>query len=152
LIPVKPARAEPDIVHAMIPAEPAPAHATPRTPYEALGEAGVRRLVDAFYDLMETDPAAADLRGLHAGDLEPMRARLSDWLIGWMGGPRVYSERHPGRPCVVSAHGQFRIRKIEADQWVACMQKALAETGAPQELKALLEPAFCGMCEALVNA
>jgi hemoglobin len=121
-----------------------------RTPFDALGEDGVRRLVDAFYDAMDQDSAAASLRALHAGDLTPMRARLTDWLIGWMGGPRVYAERHPGRPCVVSAHKPFKIRQAEADQWMACMRKALDQT--TPELRSMLEPAFEGMCMALVNA
>jgi hemoglobin len=123
-----------------------------RTPFEALGEEGVRRLVDAFYDAMDTNPEAAALRGLHDADLGPMRTRLADWLIGWMGGPRVYAERHPGRPCVVSAHKAFRIRQTEADQWMACMRQAFARTGAPQDLRQVLEPAFADMCQALVNS
>jgi hemoglobin len=101
---------------------------------------------------MGSDPAAASLRALHAGDLGPMRARLADWLIGWMGGPRLYAERHPGRPCVVSAHKPFRIGQAEAEQWMACMRRALDQTGASPELKGMLEPAFDGMCRALVNA
>lgn len=123
-----------------------------RTPFDALGEPGVQRLVDAFYDVMDSDPAFADLRRLHAGDLAPMRVRLSDWLIGWMGGPRVFNERHPGRGCVVSAHNLFHIGQAEADQWMACMRLALKRTNAPPELQAMLEPALAGMCKALISA
>lgn len=123
-----------------------------RTPFEALGESGVQRLVDVFYDVLDSDPAFIGLRRLHAGDLAPMRVRLADWLIGWMGGPRVFNERHPGRGCVVSAHNLFQIRQAEADEWMACMRIALDRTGAPAELRAMLDPALAGMCKALVNA
>jgi hemoglobin len=122
-----------------------------RTPFDALGEIGVQRLVDAFYDIMDSDPAFADLRRLHAGDLGPMRVRLADWLIGWMGGPPVFSERHPGRGCVVSAHNLFRIGQAEADQWMACMRMAMERTGATLQLRTMLDPALAGMCKALVN-
>jgi hemoglobin len=123
------------------------------TPFEAIGEeAGVRALVDGFYDRMEGNPAFAALRAIHAEDLGPMRARLADWLIGWMGGPVVYPERHPGRPCVVSAHAPFRIDATLADQWLACMQLALADSAMPEDWRALTDAAFARMCQGLQNA
>ena len=40
------------------------------TPYDLLGgEDGIRRLVDRFYDLMDTAPEAATVRALHATSL-----------------------------------------------------------------------------------
>jgi hemoglobin len=120
------------------------------TPFDLIGgEPGVRRLVEAFYDVMERDPAMARLRAIHAADLSPMRARLADWLTGWMGGPRVYAERHPGRPCIVSAHAPFPIDARMAQDWMSAMRQALTQTGAGAELRAMLEPAFEGMCQGL---
>jgi hemoglobin len=122
------------------------------TPFQLIGgEAEVRRLVDAFYDVMDADPSLSRLRAVHAADLDPMRARLADWLTGWMGGPRVYSQRHPGRPCVVSAHETFPIDERMAADWMRAMRHALAVTGAGPELRGMLEPAFEGLCEALRN-
>jgi hemoglobin len=123
------------------------------TPFEAIGgETGVRRLVDGFYDRMDHDPAFAALRAIHAADLGPMRARLADWLSGWMGGPKVYAVRHPGRPCIMSAHAPFRIDAVLADQWLACMQLALADTAMPEDWRDLAEQAFARLCEGLQNA
>jgi len=122
----------------------------PRTPYELLGgEAGVRTLVDAFYDAMDADPAATGIRRMHADDLSPMRVRLADWLSGWMGGPAVYAARHPGRPCVMAAHAPFPIGAAEARQWMACMRQALDRTGVSGALRKLLDAAFARMCEAM---
>lgn len=122
-----------------------------QTPFDALGEAGVRKLVDAFYDAMENDPAASALRAIHQADLSPMRDRLSDWLVGWLGGPQVYAIRHPGRPCIVSAHAGVQIGPEAAAQWMACMRKAFADTGMEARLRGLLEPAFERMCQALMT-
>jgi hemoglobin len=123
------------------------------TPFDAIGgEAGVRALVDAFYDRMDQDPAFAALRRMHDVDLGPMRARLTDWLTGWMGGPAVYATRHPGRPCIVSAHAPFRIDSAMADQWLACMQQALNDAALPEDWRALVDQAFTRMCEGLQNA
>ena len=59
--------------------EPAPAE----TPFDWIGgEAQVRTLVDRFYDLMEQEPAYAELRAIHADDLTDMRAQLPLFLAG----------------------------------------------------------------------
>jgi hemoglobin len=123
------------------------------TPFEAIGgEAGVRALVDDFYDRMAQDPAFAALRAIHAEDLGPMRGRLSDWLTGWMGGPSVYAQRHPGRPCIMSAHAPFRIDAPLSDQWLVCMRLALADCAMPEDWRALTDAAFARMCLGLQNA
>lgn len=115
------------------------------------GEPGVRRLADAFYDVMDRPGFAPELRAMHAADLGPMRTRLADWLTGWMGGPRVYSERHPGRPCIVSAHKPFPIGAVEADQWMACMRQAFVEAGLSAELRTMLDKPFAMMADGLKN-
>ena len=55
------------------------------TPFDLIGgEECVARFVNRFYDLMDSDPAYAGLRSLHAADLGPMRASLTDFLIAWL--------------------------------------------------------------------
>lgn len=121
-------------------------------PFLLLGGAeGVRRLADAFYDIMEREPEFAALRAIHAADLSPMRARLSDWLVQWMGGPRLYAERHPQRGCIVSAHAKFAIDQRLADQWMACMRQAFDAAAVPTEFRAMVDPVLAGMCQGLRN-
>jgi len=79
------------------------------TPYAALGGAdGVRRLVDAFYDRMDGDPAFARLRGVHRADLSAAREKLTLYLSGWLGGPNLYIERY-GHPRLRARHLPFPI-------------------------------------------
>ncbi len=123
------------------------------TPFEALGgAAGLRRLVDAFYDRMDQDPTLDPLRRMHAADLGPMRERLADWMSGWTGGPAVYAQRHPGRPCIVSAHAPFSIDAAVADQWLACMRAAMDAVATPEQWRGPLDDAFARMCQGLQNA
>lgn len=127
-----------------------PAPAPVATPYDLLGgEAGVRRLVDAFYDQMESDPDAAGVRGLHGPDLALARDRLADWLSGWLGGPAVFHQRHPGRPCLMSAHHAFDIGPLETGQWLCCMRRALEGSGAPQPLQRAMLLAFGRMSQGM---
>jgi hemoglobin len=115
---------------------------SPSTPYEQLGgEAGVRRLVDRFYDTMDNLPEARTIRGLHAKSLKASREKLFLFLSGWLGGPDLYSPRH-GHPRLRARHLPFSIGIAERDQWMACMRKALAEEDIPQALREQLERGF----------
>ena len=54
-----------------------------QTPFQALGEDGIRELTDKFYDIMDELPEAAGVRAMHAPDLAPMKEKLAEYLIGW---------------------------------------------------------------------
>lgn len=80
-----------------------------QSPYEMIGgEVAVRRIVDRFYDIMDSAPEAARIRAMHAHDLAPIRERLYEFLSGWLGGPPLYFQR-PDHKCIVSAHRAFAI-------------------------------------------
>ena len=97
------------------------------TPYELLGgQEGVRRLVDRFYDLMDTAPEAATIRRLHATSLKASREKLRLFMTGWTGGPPAYVERF-GHPRLRMRHFPFAIGVRERDEWLWCMDRALAE-------------------------
>jgi hemoglobin len=61
-------------------------------PYEAIGgEQAVRKLVDRFYDLMDTLPEAQGIRALHPESLAGSREKLFMFLSGWLGGPPLFA-------------------------------------------------------------
>ncbi|MFT4026209.1 MAG: group II truncated hemoglobin [Novosphingobium sp.] len=96
-----------------------------RTPYDMIGGSGpIREIVDRFYDLMESDPAYAELRALHAPDLDPMRSSLTGFLAAWMGGPRDWFEERPGK-CLMSAHKGVTVTPATARQWADAMRQAI---------------------------
>ena len=85
-----------------------PTDDSPKSPYEVLGDAGVRQVVERFYALMDELPEAAGIRAMHGDDLTLMVDKLTVFLIGWMGGPRNYNERF-GRVVIPVAHRPFAI-------------------------------------------
>ena len=112
------------------------------TPFEGLGgEAPVRALVDHFYDLMDLEPGYAELRATHGSTLDDARDKLFWFLCGWLGGPDHYQERF-GHPRLRMRHMPFAIGIKERDQWVACMDQAMAETAVPEGLRARLAESF----------
>lgn len=101
------------------------------------GDAGIRALVDRFYDLMDTAPEAANIRTLHAKSLKVSRDKLYKFMSGWTGGPQLYVEEY-GHPRLRMRHFPFTIGERERDEWMWCMDRALAEHEAPEELKSFL--------------
>jgi len=108
------------------------------TVYERLGgEAGLRRLVDRFYDLMDSLPEAERIRALHPTDLTSSREKLYLFLSGWLGGPSLYIARY-GHPRLRARHLPFPIGEAEGEAWLLCMERALAEFDLDHELRAEL--------------
>ncbi|EHR70539.1 hemoglobin [Burkholderiales bacterium JOSHI_001] len=121
------------------------------TPFEHLGgEAAVRALVDRFYDLMDLEPAFAGIRQLHPSSLDGSRDKLFWYLCGWLGGPNHYIERF-GHPRLRARHLPFAIGDAERDQWMACMQQAMAERQLPPALAQGLGQALQGVADWMRN-
>ena len=114
-------------------------------------ETVVVRLVDAFYDRMNTLPEAAGIRAMHGADLKDIKALFVVYLTEWLGGPKEYSARH-GHPRLRSRHARFRIGPAERDAWMACMLGALDEVVADAQLREQLGKAFLRTADAIVNA
>lgn len=114
----------------------------PATPYELIGgEAGVRELVDRFYDLMALDEEFARIRALHPPQLQGSREKLFLFLSGWLGGPPLYAERI-GHPMLRARHLPFAIGLEERDLWLACMSRAMDDVGIDAEVQRALARSF----------
>jgi hemoglobin len=119
--------------------------------YELLGgEAGVRKLVDRFYDLMESSPEAARVRAIHPPDLTNSRDKLFMFLSGWSGGPALYVQKF-GHPRLRQRHMPFPIGREERDEWLWCMDKALREGQFDGELFDYLKGRFTEIANSMQN-
>ncbi len=97
------------------------------TPFALIGgQNTVDRLVDRFYDLMDSLPEAQVIRDLHPQDLGNIREVLKKYLAQWLGGPTTYSEER-GHPRLRARHLPFSIGDAERDAWMFCMRQAMAE-------------------------
>ena len=112
------------------------------TPFESIGgEDRVNALVERFYDLMDLDAKYAALRAAHGSELTKARQHLFWFLCGWLGGPQHYTERF-GHPKLRLRHMPFVIGVLERDQWLACMDQAMGESGVPEDLRTRLKSSF----------
>ncbi|MDD5028717.1 MAG: group II truncated hemoglobin [Rhodoferax sp.] len=122
-----------------------------QTPFEQIGgEANVRALTERFYDLMELEPAYAQLRSVHALSLDDARNKLFWFLCGWLGGPQHYVERF-GHPRLRQRHLPYKIGTVERDQWLACMGQAMLEVAVPEPLRAILQSSFAQTADWMRN-
>ena len=123
---------------------------TEKTPCQILGEDGIRQLASTFYDIMDTLPEVESLRAMHAKDLAPMKEKLAEYLTGWMGGPPRYADKY-GTVCMTEPHELYHIGPEERDQWLLCMDKALVEIKASDELTRMLKKPLFQVADAVRN-
>ncbi len=111
---------------------------SPQSPYQILGDEGIATLADTFFDVLDELPQAATVRAMHKENMDEIRKKLKNYLIGWMGGPPIY-QMVTGTVCLTEPHEPYAIGPKERDQWLLCMDTALERTGASDELKKMLK-------------
>lgn len=105
------------------------------------GEAGLRSLVDRFYDLMDLEAEFAGIRAMHPTTLDGSRDKLFWFLSGWLGGPDLYISRF-GHPRLRARHLPYAIATPERDQWLRCMAWAMEDVGLELGLRERLLTSF----------
>jgi hemoglobin len=121
---------------------------TPQTVYEAAGgDATFRRLVDTFYEGVETEPI---LRPLYPADLTESREHLFLFLIQYFGGPPRYNALR-GHPRLRMRHMPFPIGARERDAWLHHMRHAVEATGFEEPVREVLLRYFDHAANFLVN-
>lgn len=88
------------------------------------GEAGIKQLVEDFYQIMDSWPPAQPIRQLHPTDLTLAKDKLATFLSGWLGGPRRYAEKY-GNLSIPQFHSRWDIKETEKELWLSCMQQAI---------------------------
>lgn len=98
------------------------------------GRVGLRALVDAFYDEMETDddPGVREVRAMHSQDLSVSRDKLATFLNAWLGGPREYNQQY-GSISIPGFHAKFDIADRHKGAWLRCMTAAIATQDYSEE-------------------
>ena len=99
---------------------------------------------------MDSAPEAAIVRALHARSLKASREKLHMFLTGWTGGPQLYVEKH-GHPRLRMRHLPFTIGARERDEWLWCMDQALAGHEMPEAVRAHLRERLHALADHMRN-
>ena len=126
----------------------------PDTAFQKIGgEVGVKRLVETFYDIVETDPRGQLVHEMHFGrfGMDHVRDAQFAFLCGFLGGPRYYVERM-GHSDLRLIHDHLEIGRDQADAWLDCMIAAIDQIGLDPSLKETLMRGFNRAADALVDS
>lgn len=122
-----------------------------QTPYELMGgEQAISSLVDRFYFYMDTLPETQGIRKMHAQSLSSAKDKLFKFLSGWLGGPDLFIQEF-GHPMLRKRHFPFAIGLLERDQWMICMNKAMAEIPMEASLRERLVEALEQLATHMIN-
>lgn len=120
-------------------------------PYDFIGgESAIQSLVVRFYFYMDILPEAQGIRAMHQTDLATAKDKLFKFLSGWLGGPNLYIEEF-GHPMLRMRHFPFKIGESERDQWMLCMNKALAEIPMDPRLHTNIQTALQQLATHMIN-
>jgi hemoglobin len=95
---------------------------------------GIQSLVHCFYTVMGELPEAAGIRDMHPSDLTVSIDKLSCFLSGWLGGPKIYTEKY-GAFSIPQVHKHLKVTELERDAWLTCMHSALEQQPYSQSFK-----------------
>ncbi len=131
-----------------------PEDGTIETPFDLVGgQAEVLALAEAFYDHMEAHEA--ELTAVHHQDAPGViaratRERFGLFLVGWLGGPQTYMERH-GHPRLRMRHGHVPIGVDLRDAWIRTMRAAMDARGISGPVRGFLDQRFAEVADFLRN-
>jgi hemoglobin len=116
------------------------------------GEGQVHLLVNHFYDLIETLPQGRAIMEMHlkGHGLSHVRPEQFNFLCGFFGGRRYYHERH-GHMNLREIHAHVEIRRQDAEDWLAVMDRAMVETGVGDAERVEIMATFRRAALMLVN-
>ena len=116
------------------------------------GEEGIIKLVNVFYDIVETNPEGHKLHLLHlrGNGIDHSRVEQFNFLSGFLGGPKLYVEKH-GHSNVRNMHEHVEINSEAKDIWLKCMSAAIDHIGIVPTIKDKLMSNFTAIAERLVN-
>lgn len=125
---------------------------TKKTAYEMLGgEEPLRKLVQRFYQVMDTLPEAQGIRAMHPQNLQSSEDKLFMFMSGWLGGPNLFVEKF-GHPRLRARHLPFAIGKSERDQWMICMVHAFDDLQIQDPLRSDLLHVLLNLADHMRNA
>ncbi|MEH7336662.1 globin [Neobacillus drentensis] len=91
------------------------------TPFEAIGEETLHRLVDTFYGLVAQHP---DLAPIFPNEFTEIARKQKQFLTQYLGGPSLYTDEH-GHPMMRARHLPFPVTPTRANAWLSCMTQAM---------------------------
>jgi hemoglobin len=119
----------------------------PPTPFEAIGEKKLHRLVDTFYGLVAQHP---DLAPIFPNQFTEIARKQKQFLTQYLGGPSLYTEEH-GHPMMRARHLPFPVTPTRAKAWLSCMSQAMDMIGLESSIRDDIYPRLFLTAQHMIN-
>lgn len=100
----------------------------------------IQQLAEEFYDVMDRDAKAKELRDLHPDNLTFTKKILYRFLVHWSGGPKIFSDDLTNSTWLELRHRNIELSEKHRQQWLYCMEAAMQnldfKTGLTEEVLA----------------
>jgi len=118
------------------------------TIYEQIGDEGLWKLLNSFYDKIFDHPELASL--FMQSERNEVQNKQFLFIRQFLGGPLEYSEKH-GPPMMRKRHLPHKITPKAKDIWLACMKEAVEEQEWNERLKEVFYGIFPPIAAHMVN-
>lgn len=94
----------------------------------------VQQLAEEFYDVMDRDDKAKELRDLHPENLFFTKKILYRFLVHWSGGPEIFSSELTNSNWLELRHRNIELSEQNQKQWLYCMETAMRNLEFKEDL------------------
>lgn len=94
----------------------------------------VQQLAEEFYDVMDRDLSAKELRSLHPENLFFTKKILYRFLVHWSGGPKIFNSDLVNSNWLELRHRNVDLNELHQKQWLYCMETAMQNLDFKAEL------------------
>ena len=94
----------------------------------------IQQLAEEFYEVMDRDENAKELRNLHPENLFFTKKTLYRFLVHWSGGPEIFNGEYTNSTWLELRHRNVELSELHQSQWLYCMESAMKNLEFKEEL------------------
>ncbi len=94
----------------------------------------IQQLAEEFYDVMDRDLRAKELRAIHPENLFMTKKILYRFLTHWLGGPKIFNDEYTNSTWLELRHRNVELSEQHQKQWLYCMETAMQNLKFKEEL------------------
>jgi hemoglobin len=118
--------------------------------FEKLGSLStVNNLANEFYDVMDRDVGAKELRAIHPNNLHMSKKILYRFLAHWSGGPEIFNVEYTNSTWLELRHRSVELSEQHKHQWLYCMETAMSNLEFSDNLKQDLLSRFSSLINSM---
>jgi hemoglobin len=119
--------------------------------FEKIGSlSAINSLANEFYDVMDSDPNAKELRGIHPENLFMSKKTMYRFLSHWSGGPKIFNAEYTNSTWLELRHRNVDLSEKHQQQWLYCMETAMQNLEFQDELINELFARFSSLINSMI--